>query len=150
MHAFFIICPLRGGWTCLQHHITHAGGDVTFHHQGHGHLHLPSAHRGVCRHCPFQLPCHDSSVDVPHWYGMWQHLPDEALWKGPRMHHAPGQNAPGRRGTRRHSQHHPRTTRRWTSTFIWMVVRTYKWGGPKVVFEHLSSTSRLFRDEKFP
>lgn len=43
----------RGGRACLQHYVPHAGGDLTFHHQGHGHLHLPPAHRGVCWNRPF-------------------------------------------------------------------------------------------------
>lgn len=117
----------RGSRACLQHYLPHAGRDLTLHHQGYGHLHLPAAHRSVCRHCSFQLPCHDSSVDVPHRHGLWQHLPDEALWTGPRMHHAPGQTAPGLRGTRWYNQHHPRPARRWVCVCVclYLLIQTH-------------------------
>ena len=112
----------RGSRACLQHYLPHARRDLTLHHQGYGHLHLPAAHRSVCWHCSFQLPCHDSSVDVPHRHGLRQHLPDEALRTGPRMHHAPGQTAPGRRGTRWYNQHHPRPARRWVCVCVCVYV----------------------------
>ena len=59
------LVPLGCGEPVCQH-LPDAGGDPDWHQQGHGPHQLQSAPGSVCWHCPLQLPCHDSFVDVPH------------------------------------------------------------------------------------
>ena len=60
-----LLVPLGGGEPVCQH-LPDAGGNPDWHQQGHGPHQLQSATGSVCWHCPLQLPCHDSFVDVPH------------------------------------------------------------------------------------
>ena len=60
-----LLGPLGSGEPVCQH-LPDAGGDPDWHQQGHGPHQLQSAPGSVCWHCPLQLPCHDSFMDVPH------------------------------------------------------------------------------------
>ena len=59
------LVPLGCGEPVCQH-LPDAGGDPDWDQQGHGPHQLQSAPGSLCRHCPLQLSCHDSFVDVPH------------------------------------------------------------------------------------